>query len=327
MHKELRRYSSIGNRAGILLLCKKVLTGKPEDLASIGASCSFINGIELNFKCGIIAFEEINLISVSDGKCKASDILYSEGNEGAFLEQFCRYCLNALVEMDLIQIGHLKYNDVKGVFQIPMYAFKMESAVYRNMLISFGALVPEGTLFTINETFEDDFSNYVSHKRKISQEQLLAQIERERIMGEKGEEFVLQYEKKRCPFSPSQTKKIKQISIVDVSAGFDILSLESENSDRKRYIEVKTYCGNVHFYWSSNEIESAKLRGNSYYLYLVDFDKIDKEDYAPLIIPNPYSNIKNMAIWDIQPASYAITTGLKETELRNMYSSTTQILE
>ena len=58
MRKELKRYSSIGNRAGILLLCRKVLTGNIEDLSSIGASCSFINGIDLNFKCGIIALRK-----------------------------------------------------------------------------------------------------------------------------------------------------------------------------------------------------------------------------------------------------------------------------
>ena len=81
MRKELKRYSSIGNRAGILLLCRKVLTGNIEDLSSIGASCSFINGIDLNFKCGIIAFEEIKLISIVDNKCQAKDILYSHEDE------------------------------------------------------------------------------------------------------------------------------------------------------------------------------------------------------------------------------------------------------
>lgn len=321
MRKELRRYSSIGNKAGILLFCKKVLTGQMEDLSSVGTSCSFINGVELNFKCGVIAFEEIKLISVSDGKCKAKDVLYSAQNEALFLERFCRYCLNALIEMDLIQIEHLKYNEIKDAYQIPMYAFKMESAVYRNLLISFGAIVPEGTLFTISQNFEEDFSKYVTQKRKLSQEQLLEQIEREREIGEKGEEFVLLYEKKRCPFSSLQIQKIKQISVVDVSAGFDILSLENEQSNQKRYIEVKTYCGNIHFHWSSNEIESAKLRGNSYFLYLVDFNRIGSENYKPLIIPNPYVNINKLSIWDIQPSSYIIKTSLQEIEIKSIFKN------
>ena len=201
MRKELKRYSSIGNRAGILLLCRKVLTGNMEDLSSIGASCAFINGVNLNFKCGIIAFEEIKLISVADNKCQAKDILYSDEDENLFIAKLCRFCMNALIDMDLINTEYLKYNEVKDVFQIPMYAFSMECSVYRNLLITFGALIPDGTLFTINEYFESDFSKHVSYKHKISQELLLAQLEEKRIIGEKGEEFVISYEKKRCPFT------------------------------------------------------------------------------------------------------------------------------
>lgn len=325
MRKELRKYSSIGNKAGILLLCKKVLTGQMEDLSSIGASCSFINGVELNFKCGIIAFEDIKLISVSDGKCIANSILYSTQKESVFLEHLCRYCMNALIQMDLIQIEHLKYNELKDAFQIPMYAFKLECAVYRNMLITFGAIVQEGTLFTINDKFEEDFTLYISNKRKITQDQLLKNLEQDRIVGEKGEEFVLKFEKKRCPFTNKQLKRIKQISVVDVSAGYDILSFENELSEAKRYIEVKTYCGDVHFYWSANEIEAARLRNASYYLYLVDYNKINIEGYTPLMIQNPYVNIKNLAVWDMQPSSYVITTGMQESELKSIFPPDIQI--
>ena len=286
---------------------------------------AFINGVELNFKCGIIAFEDIKLISVTDGKCIANEILYSDQNELFFLERLCRYCMNVLIQMDLIQIEHLKYNEQKDVFQIPMYAFKLECAVYRNMLIAFGALLPEGALFTINDKFEEDFSKYVSNKRKISQEQLLTKLEQQRIIGEKGESFVLSFEKKRCPFTFKQLKKIKRISIVDASAGYDILSLENEHSDTKRYIEVKTYCGNVHFYWSANEIEAAKLRNVTYYLYLVDYNKIAHDGYTPVMIPNPYVNINDLAVWDMQPSSYVITTGVQESELKSIFSSDKQI--
>ena len=320
MHKELKTYSSIGNRAGILLLCKKVLTGRVEDISSIRTSCSFINGVELNFKCGIIAFEEIKLISVFDGKCKAEKILYSNQDETLFLEQLCRFCMNALVDMELINIEHLKYNEVKDAFQIPTYAFKLESAVFRNMLITFGALVQEGILFSINEKFQSDFAELVTKKRKISQETLLQKLENQRIMGEKGEEFVLNFEKNRCSFTSSQKKKIKRISIIDASAGFDILSLEDEKSNKKRYIEVKTYSDKVHFFWSANEIKAAKLRGKSYYLYIVNYKQLESEGYSPLIIPDPNFNIVGQSIWDMKPSSYAISTGMQENELKAIYT-------
>lgn len=324
MRKELRRYSSIGNKAGILLLCRKVLTGKMEDLPSIEASCSFINGVDLNFKCGIIAFEEINLISVSNNKCQSKDILYSNEDESLFITKLCKFCMTALIDMNLINTEHLKYNEVKDAFQIPMYAFSMECSVYRNLLITFGALVPEGTIFTVNECFELDFSRHVSRKRSISQEQLLVKLEKERIIGEEGEEFVMAYEKRRCPFTLQQQRKIKQISIIDASAGFDIISLNDEISQTKRYIEVKTYSGNAHFYWSSNEIEAAKLRGDKYYLYLVDYSQIEKNDYSPTIIQNPYFNVRNLPIWDIQPSSFLISTGCSSDQLKEIVKTTQQ---
>lgn len=318
MREELRKYSSIGNKKGILLLCKKVLTGQMEDLSSIGKSCMFVDGVDLNFNCGIMAFEEIKLIAIDNNKCISQGLIYSEHDEDSFINAFCGYCLKSLIEMDLIKIEHLKFNESKDVIQIPRYAFKMECSVYRNMLIILGALIPEGPLYTLNKVFESDFSNQISKKHKFSQEYLLDMLERERIIGEEGEAFVLAFERRRCPFSAKQQQKIKQISIVDASAGFDILSLENEKSDAKRYIEVKTYSGKVHFFWSANEIDNAKLRGASYFLYLVDYDKIKNINYEPLMIANPYYTIKDLPIWDMSPASFSIKTKCSENELKSL---------
>ncbi len=86
MREELKKYSSIGNREGILLLCKKVLTGQIEDLSSIRESCAFIDGVELKFNCGILAFEEINLISVENNKCKSQGLIYTDKDESLFID-------------------------------------------------------------------------------------------------------------------------------------------------------------------------------------------------------------------------------------------------
>lgn len=314
MRKELRKYSSIGNKAGILLFCKKILTGQMEDLSSIGISCSFINGVDLKFNCGVLAFEEINLISVRNGKCQATEILYSSKNEELFIEQLCRYCMNALIEMDMINIEDLNFNETKNIFQIPIYAFKMECAVYRNMLITFGALIQDGNLFIVNENFEKDFSKFVSNKRKLSQKQLLSKLEQERIIGEEGEQFVLNFELKRLTANAKQAKQIKQISLIDVAAGYDIISYNDNTFSSRRYIEVKTFQGKEHFYWSINEINSAKLRGSDYCLYLVDYAEIQKDGYAPKIIVNPYAELQNDDSWHITPNSFLIEKSIDEKE-------------
>lgn len=58
-----------------------------------------------------------------------------------------------------------------------------------------------------------------------------------------------------------------------MGAGYDILSFNSATSlSYDRFIEVKSFHGKPHFYWSSNEKNTSELWGDKYYLYLVDLD-------------------------------------------------------
>lgn len=57
--------------------------------------------------------------------------------------------------------------------------------------------------------------------------------------------------------------------------GYDILSFETSTSILPdRYIEVKTFRGHPHFYWTDNEIAAARKYAEHYYLYLIDIDRI-----------------------------------------------------
>ncbi|MDD5781507.1 MAG: DUF3883 domain-containing protein, partial [Muribaculaceae bacterium] len=112
--------------------------------------------------------------------------------------------------------------------------------------------------------------------------------------------------KSRKPFSMEDKERIRQISHIDVSAGYDIISFHDEVSLKRRYIEVKTYRGAPHFYWSANEIDSAKIRGVDYFLYLVNADRIFEQGYVPEIIQNPYSTIINSSDWKLTPSSFLV---------------------
>jgi len=80
--------------------------------------------------------------------------------------------------------------------------------------------------------------------------------------------------------------------LIDVGAGYDIASFDSIYSESiDRFIEVKSYSQNVSFYWSRNEVETARLKGDSYFLYLVNRDCITNNGYEPLVIQNAYSNV------------------------------------
>ncbi len=128
-------------------------------------------------------------------------------------------------------------------------------------------------------------------EKKISLEDLLNKQERDREQGRAAEEFVLRFEKLRL----SGSERIHQIEIISdyyANAGYDIKSFHSPHDKLpKRLIEVKSYQGEQHFYWSENEMYIADKERDNYFIYLVDFNKISDPTYTPLIIGNPFENI------------------------------------
>ena len=106
---------------------------------------------------------------------------------------------------------------------------------------------------------------------------------------------------------PERANKIKRISDIDVSAGYDIVSFENSASIKyDKLIEVKTYIGAPHFYWSDNEVDVARIKGTKYYLCLVDYEQIDKDGYEPLFIKDPYSKIFSDDNWLVTTSSFYV---------------------
>lgn len=188
--------------------------------------------------------------------------------------------------------------------------FPLKYSAVRNMLISQGFFEIERseriTVFYVAYEYEIMLSKYIRGKKKdISLEQLQRRLEKNALAGEKAEEFVLKYEQRRLGKPISE--KIKIISDIDVSAGYDIVSFESNKSKQcDRLIEVKAVKKDMGFFWSSNEYETAKLEGERYYLYLVDLSQIDKEDYSPFIICNPAITVMQSDKWLIETESFYI---------------------
>ena len=138
---------------------------------------------------------------------------------------------------------------------------------------------------------------------KISPDKFKDILLKQEYIGNLGEEFVYNFELNRLEFM----KEVIWISKYSVSEGFDIISFEDNNSAVKRFIEVKTYIGKPHFYWSKNEINISKFLSNQYYLYLIDFNKISIEGYTPTIINNPYQNIFTNESWFKEVENYKFT--------------------
>lgn len=127
--------------------------------------------------------------------------------------------------------------------------------------------------------------------------------------GKKGEEVVLQLEKDELIMlnRSDLSQKVKQISINDDSAGFDILSFDA--SGEEKLIEVKSSVlperKEFSFYISENEKRVAEESTN-YYIYLVfDVNNIPKV----IKLKNPFS----LGILQLQPSQYKVKGSISKS--------------
>lgn len=128
--------------------------------------------------------------------------------------------------------------------------------------------------------------------KKLSLEQFKKIQKQKELMGELAEEFVLKLETKKLK---NTNKYPKQISHVDVAAGYDIVSYNKNGEEI--YIEVKGFQSNYSFHWSENEISVSKNLLDKYYIHCVRFkDNIPVEIYKK--IQNPYEKIIQKSEFD-----------------------------
>lgn len=121
-----------------------------------------------------------------------------------------------------------------------------------------------------------------------------AEAARARQLGDRGEHIIMEAEierlmKERGISKKKASKLVKHVSQDSDSYGYDIQSVNSDNSHR--YIEVKATQGKVGdmtFFYTSHELETAKMYGDAYYLYIVYEISSSKPKIA--IFQNPFLN-------------------------------------
>ena len=120
--------------------------------------------------------------------------------------------------------------------------------------------------------------------------------------GKEAEEFVLNYEIMRL-----NNQDIEWVAKYIVDAGYDIASFDDENDvAHNRFIEVKSYDGEKeYFFWSRQELRVSRLKGNQYWIYLVNRSDMKNLNYKPIMIQNPYKNIyQDIDNWNKQVESW-----------------------
>lgn len=307
MLDELKRYNNVGDVNGITYFLKLMLTDSRIQKSSAQKLCALRNNIRLNFPATVALFKYLGVIEEKAGYLYPSEIGTAIVEAEDLGVALCSLCFKRVIADGLLDTTAIHYNVTNEKYTIEKCGFSVSAALFRNILLQYHALKECSGDLVIAQDYEDIFiEHHKTNKVGMSLEKLKKQLEEQEIQGEKAEQFVLRYETERLANNP-YVNKIKQISVIDVSAGYDILSYMDENSVKHdRFIEVKSYLGNPHFYWSQNEMETAKLYENRYFIYLIDAERIDQEGYTPRIIENPAENVLKSENWIMSPTSYMV---------------------
>lgn len=308
MLTELKRCNSIGNVDGVLFLVS-IMAGKEKiSRDEIRNRCALENNISVNCPGAVAFFEYLRLVDTTlDAVMPLSALnsLATKSNSDV-IEQLATLSINSLVEEGIFDKNAIGFDAKKGHLTIRRSAFPLAYAAIRNFLTMAGALDKEenGEICVAGE-YESDWTEQLRNRRKkFTLEQLLKQQEEQSKRGLEAEEFVLGIERSRLP---EMARKIKRISDFDVSAGYDIVSFERDDTEHyDRFIEVKCYIGSPHFYWSENESDVAKIKADKYILCLVDYTRIGEPGYQPTYIRNPYETIFEGDEWLVNAASYRV---------------------
>lgn len=194
-----------------------------------------------------------------------------------------------------------RFDIEKKISYIDKNTVPLKYAGLMMLLEEYGEIISEGNRWLIIGERVKKTLVASAGGRKVSLQELEKRLLREKELGEEAEQFVIEYEKQRLMRYGIKKMPI-QISEVDVTAGFDILSY-GQSETEEIYIEVKSVDNKNLFHFSENEIVISKKMGKHYWLYLVN--RISKDI---LRINNPYEYffINDSDEWIMKPDGYMI---------------------
>lgn len=312
MLEELKKIKYSLTKDDFIYFIVAVFGNNRYDIASLSVLCNHAPGrLQLLFSdllnyciafgwvlCeGNIYFLSHRIIKYIDDKKKLNDKLVKDS-------------VVMLFNAKLINADMFTYEANTDQIRFKNEKFPLEFSTVRNALISQGLFeirrTTKSTHFYLSEMYFDFVSSFIKQqKKKLSLNQLKRKLEENEKSGNLAERFVLEFEQKRLP--SSLRSKIRIISSIDVTAGYDIVSFESGNSlEIDRFIEVKAVNHERRFFWSQNEYEVAKLKGNRYYLYLVELNNIKKADYKPIIICDPVNSVMKSDEWLVETQTFCV---------------------
>lgn len=318
MLKELEKYSSLGNPSLhwelIDMITERTISNSDD------AKLYFYNRVvedESIFDGYIPLLLSLGVLNIGkDGKY----IISLEGKkETTSKPRYSKYILNSLLDTlvseasttSILNSNTCSYESVYDTIAIKQSAFSLRHSNIRHFLLdfSFMDIHPDAReeLYIVNRDWKTYFDTKLAPYIRTTATSLkdLLEIKRKQMLaGEAAEKFIIKYEIERL----NNAKRPQWIAPYDVQAGYDILSYNTKvSSTFDRLIEVKSYSGNEpSFYWSKNEIKTAKANKQRYYLYLVNSSKMDSQGYSPTIISNPAEKVLDNPNWHKEIEKYYI---------------------
>ncbi len=310
LNEEIENCSEIADGEGLYFIWKNLISGVTS-LESLAYLRLHHNGkINVDVEIAILLFAQLQIIEIKDDSISLKNGIpeSSSNDKNFFLDWISKFLLQFLIVENVIELDEIAYDSQLDRYVLPRRNIKYRYACYRNLLLSLSILDRrEDGNYYIEDFLTDIITKENISKAKLSEASLMKLLEQQRLQGEIGEKYIIEYEKKRLELKIDKSK-IKRISVLDVSAGYDIISYNDiASATLNRFIEVKTYKGKPHFHWSANEINTAKVRSNHYFLYLVDFNKISLPLYEPIIICDPISYFELNTEWTSTPESFFFT--------------------
>lgn len=175
-----------------------------------------------------------------------------------------------------------------------------------------GILRIEDPLIIVEKKYSELVYQLTADGKAISEHQLEKILMENRKLGTKAENAVVEFEKQRLrklgKFAHAEL--VKRISVLNVSAGYDIESFDgnSDTFEPNRFIEVKaTQSDEIRFYWTSNELKVAKHKRGSYWIYMMKkFNEQLPTENIPIMIQDPSQKIEKNNYLTMQAHTFLI---------------------
>lgn len=317
MWQDLERIKSAGSANCLKHIAGALSDGCPHELEAlrrfVGAKLYFGSS---HFDGAIALLDAIGHISINDSSVILADGIVEEDYPRCdrFIEAVLKSCSEAGYVHKIFGAGSMLRNSGEKGILIRKSHIPINWIWMWGFLSDIGLIIPNDV-----DTYAEVVSGNVDLVLKYvvtplneqgflagrSLEALRAELERKANLGRRCEDFALDFERVRLK-AHQFVDNIKLVSDKNVGAGFDLISFESNQSvTHDRFIEVKA-CGQTGcFYWSNNEADVARELGQSYFLYLVDPQGINKPGYAPRIIQHPSEFFQlHAAEWTLSADSF-----------------------